>query len=71
MISTKQFCTGQDLKRCGLMGSDICDCGEPRTVSNTIDSYTNTKLIGGKFALHKADNISIDSLIVFNVFICC
>ena len=60
-----RFLTGQGtckacLKKYDLLSSDLCDCGEQRTMSHIIDSCPNTRLTGGISALHKADNISID-----------
>ena len=53
-----RFRTGQGtckacLKKWDLISSDLCDCGEPHTMSHIMDSCPNTRLTSGMPALHK------------------
>jgi Reverse transcriptase (RNA-dependent DNA polymerase)/Endonuclease-reverse transcriptase len=57
------------LKKWGLSNNDLCDCGEPQTMSHIVDSCPITRLTGGISALHKADDISIDWLTTYGICI--
>ena len=66
-LMLNRFRTGQGpcragLHRWGLATSELCECGQPQTMSHIVDSCPITRLNGGIQTLHEADQCAISWL---------
>jgi hypothetical protein len=59
---TEQGLCKSCLRRWGLADSDLCDCGEPQSMSHIVNSCPLTRFQGGIVELHKADKTASDWL---------
>ena len=68
VVSTEPFLHGTETLRClqkeMITYSDLCRCGETQTTSHIIKSCPLTKMNGGLFRLHSADEDAVSWLLL-------